>query len=233
MTDKSISEILPLLEQWQKNPERFLNDFQNNNIETPILIEYLESINLFYIENMKQQQLLDDLQSNLKENTQIINKKMEIYEDKISVNKQKIGKLRVESNNDKGRLKSFFDRLQETNDQEISQKKIKFLQSEIEELTKIKKKTDQSRKTFTQLEDIDYTQRNKNLTVIMTQIFKRLEMIKLDNLSRDNIDTIYQSMNLSEHRFSNPPVISSYIPNKILYLSLLIPVLGILVYCLK
>ena len=127
MTENSKEDLVILLEQWQENPENFLNDSEYENIEEPTLINYLENINLLYHKNIEKQQIFEGLQLNLDEDIEIINKKMEVYEDKISGNKQKIDKLTIRLNNDKGRLKSFFERLQEDNDQEVSQKKIKFL----------------------------------------------------------------------------------------------------------
>ena len=230
MTENSKEDLVILLKQWQENPENFLNDSENENIEESILINYLENINLLYHKNIEKQQILERLQLNLDEDIQIINKKMEVYEDKTSGNKQKIDKLTIELKNDKGKLKSFFERLQENNDQEVSQKKIKFLESEIEELNKVKKKIDQSKDTFIQLENIDYPQRNKNLIIIMTQILKRLETVKFDNLSRNEINTIKQSMTLSDSSISNPYISNNFYSNIIKYLSLFIPMLGIFIY---
>ena len=229
MTENSKEDLVILLEQWQENPENFLNDSENENIEEPTLINYLENINLLYHKNIEKQQIFEGLQLNLDEDIEIINKKMEVYEDKISGNKQKIDKLTIRLNNDKGRLKSFFERLQEDNDQEVSQKKIKFLESEIEELNKVKKKIDQSKDTFIQLENIDYSQRNKNLIIIMTQILKRLETVKFDNLSRNEINTIKQSMTLSDS-ISNQSISNNFYSYIIKYLSLFIPMLGIFIY---
>lgn len=233
MTEIPESDLVILNEQWQQNPEKFLNEAENRDIEYHILIKYLKNINLLYHENIEKQQIFEELQSNLNENIQIINKKNEVCQDRISEDKQRIEKLINESKIDKGKIKSFFDRLQESNDQEISKKKIKSLEEKIEELKKVKKKIDQSENTFTQLENIDYLQRNKNLIIIATEILRRLETVELDSLSRNDINTINQSMILSNNSISNLPVVSRSFPNIILYSSLFIPILGIFIYYLK
>ena len=82
-------DLVIMLEQWQKNPEIFLNDSEYENIEQPMLIKYLENINLLYHKNIEKQKIFDELQSNLDESIEIINRKMDIYEDKISeINKR-------------------------------------------------------------------------------------------------------------------------------------------------
>ena len=222
-------DLVIMLEKWQKNPKEFLNNSENKNIEQPMLIKYLENINSHYYENIEKQKIIDELQSNLNESIEIINRKKDIYEDKISGNKQKIDNLNSELKKNKGKFKSFFDSLQETNDQEISQKKINFLQNETEELNKVKKKIDHSLNSFNKLENLDYSQRNKNLIIIKTDILKRLETAKLDNLSKDEISIINKSINLSDNSISNP----NRSHNNILYLSLYIGVVGVFIYFLK
>jgi len=222
-------DLAIMLEEWQENPKEFLNNFENKHIEQAVLIKYLENINSQYYENVEKQKIIDELQSNLDESIEIINKKKEIYENKISGNKQKIDNLNSELKKNKGKFKSFFDSLQETNDQEISQKKINFFQNEIEELNKVKKKIDQSQNSFNKLENLDYSQRNKNLIIIKTDILKRLETVKLDNISKDDINIINKSINLSDNSISNP----NPSHNNILYLSFYIGVVGVLIYFLK
>ena len=222
-------DLVIMLEKWQKNPKEFLNNSENKNIEQPMLIKYLENINSHYYENIEKQKIIDELQSNLDESIEIINRKKDIYEDKISGNKQKIDNLNSELKKNKGKFKSFFDSLQETNDQEISQKKINFLQNEIEELNKVKKKIDHSLDSFNKLENLDYSQRNKNLIIIKTDILKRLETVKLDNLSKDEISIINKSINLSDNSISNP----NPSHNNMLYLSLYIGVVGVFIYFFK
>ena len=56
----------------------------------------------------------------------------------------------------------------------------------------------------------------------MTHILKRLETVKLDNLSKDEINIINKSINLSDS-ISNP----NPSHNNMLYLSLYIPVVGV------
>lgn len=235
MTEIPDPKVVILLEQCQENPENFLNELENKNIDYPTLVKYLDSINSLYNNNLEQQKIFEELQSNLDENIQIINKKREVYEDKISGNKQKIDELINESKIDKGKIKGFFERLQESNVQEVSQKKIKFLESEIEELNKVKKKIDQSKDTFLHLENKDQVQKNKNLSIIMTKILKRLETVKLDNLSRNDINIIKQSITLSDSSSPNPSTSSSSFSflNIPLYLSLSISVVSVLVYFLK
>ncbi len=222
-------DLAIMLEEWQENPKEFLNNFENKHIEQAVLIKYLENINSQYYENVEKQKIIDELQSNLGESIEIINKKKEIYENKISGNKQKIDNLNSELKKNKGKFKSFFDSLQETNDQEISQKKINFFQNEIEELNKVKKKIDHSQNSFNKLENLDYSQRNKNLIIIKTDILKRLETVKLDNISKDDINIINKSINLSDNSISNP----NPSHNNILYLSFYIGVVGVLIYFLK
>ena len=222
-------DLVIMLEKWQEDPKEFLNKSENKNIEQPMLIKYLENINSQYYENIEKQQIINELQSNLDKSIEIINKKKEIYEDKISGNIQKIDNLNSELKKNRGKFKSFFDSLQETNDQEISQKKINFFQNEIEELNNVKKKIGHSQNTFNKLENLDYSQRNKNLIIIKTDILKRLETVKLDNLSRDEISIINKSMNLSDNSISNP----NSFHNNILYLSFYIGVVGIFIYFLK
>ena len=222
-------DLVIMLEKWQKNPKEFLNNSENKNIEQPMLIKYLENINSHYYENIEKQKIIDELQSNLDESIEIINRKKDIYEDKISGNKQKIDNLNSELKKNKGKIKSFFDSLQETNDQEIYKKKINFLQNEIEELNKIKKKIDHSLDSFNKLENLDYSQRNKNLIIIKTDILKRLETVKLDNLSKDEISIINKSINLSDNSISNP----NPSHNNMLYLSLYIGVVGVFIYFFK
>ena len=79
------------------------------------------------------------------------------------------------------------------------------------------------------MENLDYSQRNKNLIIIKTDILKRLETVKLDNISKDDINIINKSINLSDNSISNP----NPSHNNILYLSFYIGVVGVLIYFLK
>ena len=206
-----------------------LKDIHNPDL----LVNYLQDLNKIYEENEEDQYFLEKADSRLNEDVSLAEKKIKTIEKEITKKKESLNKNKITLNSKQNKRRiSFFESLQYDDEKEIILKKNNILSEEIKNLESSKKKSDNSYHNFRNLTKVNFSERNSEIIILITNILEILKTKNLENISKERFIIIEKSIEISDFLFPEFKMNQrkKYHNNLLIYLGLSIPLLFISCY---